>query len=192
MSVVFRIQGLHYYLPSQSQLNVTRYPLIKPNYSQQIWSDIDSRNKLFLQPTTVSPRLTDNFFDFTSHRSYRPPRIPPEQTDQQLSSYSKRPPSPSLTNDDPAFIFGNSILKSNKAELLNIFEEKFFHGEKANTYINKHGVVITEDGPFWPDDYRILHPTPKFLRRELTSKEFYLSPLMSSKTKGKRKEKLRI
>ena len=63
-------------------------------------------------------------------------------------------------------------------------ERQSVNDENSNAYANKYGVIINEDGPFWPRDYRILHPTPKLLSRELTPKEFYLTVnklLVSSK-----------
>ena len=83
------------------------------------------------------------------------------------------------------FLFGNSIIKSNKADILNIFDQQLIDGDNTNIYVNKHGVIIDDNGPFWPENYRILHATPKLLSRELTPKEFYLSSSMSSKKRKK-------
>lgn len=77
-------------------------------------------------------------------------------------------------------MFGNSILKTNKADALNIFNQQSTNHDNAGIYVNKYGVIISLDGPFWPRDFRILHPTPKLLSRELAPKEFYLTVTTSS------------
>ena len=68
----------------------------------------------------------------------------------------------------------NQFTRSNKADILKNLQQQLSSGDPTGTYSNKYGVIITGDGPFWPRDYRILHPPPKLLSRELTPKEFYL------------------
>ena len=67
-----------------------------------------------------------------------------------LNKYGSKPLAlPSMTADTP-FLFGNSIVKSNKADALNTFERNLLSGDNNTTYADKNGVIITEDGPFWP------------------------------------------
>ncbi|CAF1187108.1 unnamed protein product [Adineta steineri] len=167
------------------------------------WSEIDRRNARVLHPLnsknsfTAQKRLSTYYqfeknsnksFYFNSYHSYRSRRRSSQPTDDQncmsptmyLNKYMNKASSVPPINNNLSFVFGNSIIKSNKAEVLNIFEQKFTKGDKSNIYVDKNGVIITEDGPFWPDNYRILHPTPKLLSRELLQDEFNLSSSTSN------------
>ncbi|CAF4049927.1 unnamed protein product [Adineta steineri] len=167
------------------------------------WSEIDRRNARVLHPLnsknsfTAQKRLSTYYqfeknsnksFYFNSYHSYRSRRRSSQPTDDQncmsptmyLNKYMNKASSVPPINNNLSFVFGNSIIKSNKAEVLNIFEQKFAKGDKSNIYVDKNGVIITEDGPFWPDNYRILHPTPKLLSRELLQDEFNLSSSTSN------------
>jgi hypothetical protein len=215
MSLVFRINGLHFYLSSPPINSVGQYsPSVQPQEQKQAevvdtWNEIDRRNEHVLHPFnskdcskspnhfSISPdqfnKNSNKTFTLNSYHSYRPRRRSSQHTDDQiylnptsyLNPYINKQSSLPPINNDPSFIFGNSIVKSNKAETLNIFDQQLTDGDTTTTYANKYGVIIDEDGPFWPDNHRILHPTPKLLTRELTPKEFYLSTSMSSK-KGKK------
>ena len=99
-----------------------------------------------------------------------------------LNKYLGKQSSLAAFNSESTFLFGNSIIKSNKAEILNAIEQQLLLGEESNCFVDRHGVLISEDGPFWPDTYRILHPTPKLLNRTIVAKEFYLSPSVTGKT----------
>ena len=81
---------------------------------------------------------------------------------------------------NPTFLLGNSIIKSNKEDILTRLEQQSTLGGCSTVFTNKHGVIIDEDGPFWPRDFRILYPTPKLLTRELSPKELYLTNVNSS------------
>lgn len=207
MSLVFRIKGLHFYLSNPSINSVGQSSSSKQQESVDTWDEIDRRNEHVLYPlnpkssTKISNRFSIYHHDFdrnsnksfylNSYRSYRPRRRSSQRSDERiylnpsiyLNSYINKPTLTSSINNDPSFLFGNSIIKSNKADILTIFDQQLLNGDEANTYVNKHGIAIDEDGPFWPENYRILHPTPRLLSRELTPKEFYLSTPMSSKKK---------
>jgi hypothetical protein len=203
MSVVFRIQGLHYYLsnPSITTSSVGQCSSSKQEKSVDIWNEIDRRNEQVLNPrnSSKSPKhfsisyhqltkYSNKSFYFNSYHSYRQRRRSSQQSDDQnylnpsiyFNNYINKQSSLNSFNNDPTFLFGNSIIKSNKAEILNIFDQQLLAGEKSTIYIDQNGVIIDENGPFWPETYRILYPTPKLLTREATLKEFYLSPSMSS------------
>jgi hypothetical protein len=208
MSVVFRIKGLHFYLSNPSINSVGQYPSSKrKEESVDIWNEIDRRNEHVLNPlnsksSSKSPKhfskyyhqFTNNTaksFYLNSYRSCRQRRPSSHHSDDRiyldptiyLNKYLNKQSSVTSINTDPSFLFGNSIIKSNKADILNIFDQQLLNGDDANTFVNKHGITIDEDGPFWPENYRILHPTPKLLSREMTPKEFYLSPSMPGKKK---------
>jgi hypothetical protein len=211
MSVVFRIKGLHFYLSTPSINSVNQCSPTKQQESLDTWNEIDRRNEHVLNPlnskstfksknhfSIYHPQLTLNSnksFYLNSYHSYRPRRRSSQCSDEQiylnpsiyLNNYINKQTSTASINNDATFLFGNSIIKSNKADILNIFEQQLLNGDDRNICVNKHGVIIDENGPFWPENYRILHPTPKLLIRELTPKEFYLSPSMSSKKKKEKK-----
>lgn len=85
-------------------------------------------------------------------------------------------------NNASSVCYGNSFIKSNKSDIISILGQGASGFENSNIYTNKYGIIISEDGPFWPQDFRILHPTPKLLSREVTPKEFYLTVADSSST----------
>lgn len=208
MSLTFRINGLHFSFSASSFRSAGQR-----NSSQQLdtslrqadpWNEIDRRNQHVLYPLNAKEtygashhlrklnysksKLSSQSFTLESfHTSPRRRRSsPPPADDQAINDSSnscpklqdKRLTGPS-TNHEFTFVYGNSIIKSNKAGLLHLFESD----DQLLTYVNKYGVIIGIDGPFWPQDYRILHATPRLLSRELTPKEFYLptnSPFSSS------------
>lgn len=208
MTLVVRINNhLYYYnykslfkprasqrLSSQSNDHNT-YP-IDPH------SEIDRRNQRVLYPLNAKEsygaekshstfhyqkaKFSSNSFNLESYNTYsHSPHSSQRTTDEHLlnrssiyyqPSYEKR----TIINSDSSFLYGNSIIKTNKADILHFFEQqKSNTGENSNNYINKYGVIINTDGPFWPCDYRILYPTPKLLTREFTPKEFYFTVLLS-------------
>lgn len=211
MSVVFRIKGLHFYLSTPSRNTAAQCSSPKQYESVDTLDEIDRRNEYVLNPlnsknSSKSPKHfsiyhhqfinnSNKSFYFNSYHSYRSPRRSSTRTDEQLylnssiylNNYIHKRSSITINNNDPAFLFGNSIIRSNKADVLNVFDQQLLIGDNKNTYVNQYGVIIDEDGPFWPEHYRILHPTPKLLSRELTRKEFYLSPSISSKKKQRKK-----
>ncbi|CAF5134148.1 unnamed protein product, partial [Rotaria sp. Silwood1] len=169
------------------------------------WDEINRRNENVLHPVK-SKQIYQSENDFSnnnnhkafndlstkpfyinSYHSYRPLPDLSINTDQRINinpsiyinKYINKQSSFMSINNDSTLLYGNSIIKSNKATILNIFDQQLLDGYSTNTYVNKHGIIIDEDGPFWPENYRILHPTPKLLSRELTPKEFYLSSSMS-------------
>jgi hypothetical protein len=75
----------------------------------------------------------------------------------------------------------SSIFQSNKADLIHRMNKAENHAGK----INYHGITISKDGPFWPRDYRIIHPTPRLLDGKFLAKELYFTAdrLFSSKSK---------
>jgi len=201
MTVVFRIQGLHYYLSNPSITSVGQCSSSKQEESADIWNEIDRRNDQVLNPinTSTSPKhfsipyhqlskYSNKSFYLNSYHSYRQRPQSSQRTDDSiylnpsiyLNNYINKQSSLNSINNDPTFLFGNSIIKSNKADVLNIFDQQLLAGQTVSTYTDENGVLIDEDGPFWPENYRILYPTPKLLSREVTPKEFYLSPSMSS------------
>ena len=191
MSVVFRIEGLHYYLSNPSNISAGRSPSSKQETSTKIWNEIDRRNEQILNSkySPIPYHHSNKSFYLNSYRSYRQLRQSSQWTDDQnylnqsiyLNNYINQQSGVQSTGNDPTFLFGNSIIKSNKADILHIFDQQFLAGEKGTSYTDENGVIIDENGPFWPETYRILHPTPKLLTREVTAKEFYLSPSISSK-----------
>ena len=203
MSTMMRIHGFNFYVSNPSMISVGRCSLPLPNeFNRTIWNEIDRRNEQVLQiarkssqtANTFSKRVhrlpsidSNNSFYFNSYHSYhhRPSSSTSVQTNslQPSSIYLKQQSNLTSINNDQTLLFGNSIIKSNKADILNLFDQQFLTGDQCNNYRNKYGVSINEDGPFWPENYRILHPTPRLLSREVTPKEFYLSPSMSSKQK---------
>lgn len=206
MSVVFRINGLHFYLPSASPPSAGQCPPSKQEDSVDTWSEIDRRNARVLHPlyskyiSTAPKRFASYYhqfdkdsnksFYFDSYHSYHSQRRSSQPSDDQdfmtpaayLNKYMNKPLTIPPINNDATLLFGNSIIKSNKADILNIFERNALSGDNTHVYIDQNGVVITEDGPFWPETYRILHPTPKLLSRDLKQENFYLSSSVSSKT----------
>lgn len=194
-STMIRIHGFNFYISNPSMISVGRYSPLPIELNRTIWNEIDRRNAHVLQSAqtfskTIDrlPSITSNKnFDFNSYHSYH--HRPSSSTSTQINSlqtsslyHNKQSNLTSINHlNEQNLLFGNSIIKSNKADILNIFDQQFLTGDQCNTYTNKYGVLINEDGPFWPENYRILHPTPRLLTRELTPKEFYLSPSMSSK-----------
>jgi hypothetical protein len=205
MSVVFRINGLHFYLSSPTTNSSGQCPTPTQQGYVDTWSEIDRRNAHVLHPLNSkysseaqnhfsnyyhqSEKNTNRSFSFNSYHSYHSRRRSSQPNDDQnymdpsiyLNKYVNKPSSVYPVNNDPLFLFGNSIIKSNKADVLTIFGQRLANGDNTNTYVDKNGVIITEDGPFWPETYRILHPTPKLLSRGLSQEEFHLSPSGSSK-----------
>ncbi|CAF3574176.1 unnamed protein product [Rotaria socialis] len=179
--------------------------LIKHQETVDALSEIDRRNDNVLHPVKSKPisesqndfslcrqsmnEISNKPFYLNSYHSYRPLREFLRQTDDQnymnpsmyLNKHTTNPSPVVSINSNSSILLGNSIIKSNKATLLNISDQQFLNGDDSNNYTNKYGINIDDNGPFWPETYRILHPTPKLLSRELTPKEFYLSPTMSSK-----------
>ncbi|CAF0947049.1 unnamed protein product [Rotaria sordida] len=190
---------------SKFQRQYIRVDECSPPKSQEsidTWNEINRRNENVLNPAkskhisqsqnhfstnnhhNTLNDLSDKPFYLNSYHSYR--RLPEssQTTDDEINinpsiyiqKYTNKQQSSIISNtNDSSILFGNSIIKSNKASILNIFDQQLLDGDYKNSYVNKHGIRIDEDGPFWPDNYQILHPTPKFLSRELIPKEFYLS-----------------
>lgn len=193
MSNVIRLHGLNFYLSQPSMINIESCPAISFESDSDIWKEVDRRNDHILSSVKAkdNSRLipySRNSFYFNSYPSYH--QRPPSSTEQttgnssiHVNNYLNKQSTILSNHNDPTLLFGNSIIKSNKADIITLFEQQFLTGEQSNAYTNKYGVRINEDGPFWPENYRILHPTPRLLSRELTPKEFYLSPSMSSKEK---------
>ncbi|CAF0788858.1 unnamed protein product [Rotaria sordida] len=175
------------------------------------WSEIDRRNQRVLHPLNAKEsygtqnhlppfdyqrnKLSSNSFNLESYTNLcHRRRSLSNRNDEHLlddsvfdlrNLHGKRAPIISI-NKDSSFLYGNSILKSNKADILNKLDQRTINGENTTPYVNKYGIIISEDGPFWPHDFRILHPTPKLLSRELTPKEFYITAtnsLLPSKLK---------
>lgn len=202
-------------LPSQQTDNVR---------SNDTRTEIDRRNQRILYPLNAKDsygtqnyhssfnyqktKLSSNSFNLESYNSFcRNQRSLQRHDEHSINNFhhDKRTLLPTNNNNDnnnTMFLYGNSIIKTNKADILSILEQRSNSGDNSHTYINKYGVIIDEDGPFWPRDYRILYPTPKLLSREMLPKEFYLTAnnsLLSSKSKyynnskvkKKRKEKRR-
>lgn len=168
-------------------------------------AEINRRNETILHPikcqdisesqVDISNRhyplndISNKPFYLNSYHSYRPLREFLQQTDDQnymnpsiyLNKYTNKNSTVVSINSESSILFGNSIIKSNKATVLNIFDRQLLNGEQTNTYVNKYGITIDVNGPFWPENFQILHPAPKLLTRERTPKEFYLSSSISGK-----------
>jgi hypothetical protein len=164
-------------------------------------SEIDRRNQRILYPLNAKDtygseknpatfhyqkgKFSSSSFNLESYNSYcTNHRSIQRISDENLLDHSSIYFQPShdkrtIGNSNSTFIYGNSIIKTNKAAILSILEQQLNNGDNSNNYTNKYGVIINGDGPFWPHDYRILHPTPKLLSRELTPKEFYFTVLLS-------------
>jgi hypothetical protein len=202
MSLVYRVNGLHFYLPP---LSINRAGQRLPSQQTEAkirqgdsWNEIDRRNQRVLHPLNAKEsygtqnhlpafhyqrnKLSNNSFNLESYHSYCHRRRHSLQRNDSLedSSLQFQKGSPLTSINDTTFLYGNSVIKSNKADILHRLEQQSNNGENGNTFVNKYGVIIGEDGPFWPCDFRILHPTPKLLSRELIPKEFYLTVTNSS------------
>lgn len=202
MAFAFRLKGLNFYL-SSPPVRTGQSSFSSPPESEQPidnrWTEIDRHNHHVLYPIHAKsshspsrrfsfypplPRTSKKGFQLSSSSSsfhYRQQQRRDEQTtplmnpSAYLTKYFTKQSSLGPFNSDSSFLFGNSIIKSNKAEILNAFEQQLINGEESTTYVDRHGVKITEDGPFWPETYRILHPAPKLLNRNALGKELYLS-----------------
>lgn len=176
------------------------------------WSEIERRNRSVLCSNTGKdahePRefvFNDNYlnnhalngsFDFDALGNYRRRRRFSMQSNDCLSQKSfhfqklseSRSPF-AVVRDESSLLAGNSIVKSNKADLLHLFEQRSSTLSSSNNsssaYVNRNGVVITEDGPFWPGDCRILHPTPKLHTREIIAKEPIAIPDVGTSSSSK-------
>jgi hypothetical protein len=215
MSLAFRIHGLHFYYPSlPKNRSGQRFPPQSSENnirSNDAWNEIDRRNQRILYPLNAKEsygkqdyhstfdyqktKLQSNSFNLEAYNSYyRRQRLTQRNSEHIINNstiylqkiHEKQILLTSNNNNNSSLLYGNSFIKTNKAIILKILEEKQLTTSKnSTTYIDKHGVVIGEDGPFWPHDFRILYPTPKLLSRELTPKEFYLTvtnSLLSSKS----------
>ncbi|CAF0779774.1 unnamed protein product [Rotaria sp. Silwood1] len=200
---------LHFYFPSilinRAGQHLPSHQIETNAHHNDPLSEIERRNQRVLHPLnakesygtqnhlpTFDPqrnKFSSNDFNLESYTSFcRRRRLSSNRNDEHLlddSSFDvqnlrgKRVPLTSI-NRDSLFLYGNSILKSNKADIINLLDQRTNNGENTTPYVNKYGIIIGEDGPFWPHNFRILHPTPKFLSRELTPKEFYLTITNSS------------
>ena len=166
------------------------------------WSEIDRRNRNVLYPHNAKDSCEpSDYFSTTNYKVnnlelesdnnyYRRRRRFSHQNNEYVLDNSsfhfqklhdKRTSLTAIDNDS-VFLYGNSIIKSNKADILNILDQQSTSNPNTNTFLNRHGIKISDDGPFWPSDFRILHPTPKLFIREVTPKEFYLPTTNSSST----------
>lgn len=199
MSFAFRIDGLHYYFPFSSIRRAgQRFSQVQqgegPLHATDPWTEIDQRNQRVLHPLNAKDtygshngnrsfnysktKLSSHSFSLESFQSLARRRHDSKSNDDLFScassstfqSYLDKRFSGNPSNPDLSFIYGNSVIVSNKGKLLHLFEKGLL-----NIYVTKYGVMISQDGPFWPRDYRILHPTPRLLTRELSPKEFYLT-----------------
>ncbi|CAF3266310.1 unnamed protein product [Rotaria socialis] len=169
------------------------------------WSEIDRRNQRVLYPLNAKEsygaqnhlpkfngqknKFSSGSFNLDSYTNYcLRRRLSSNRNDEQLledasvdlqNFHSKRQ-FQTIIKKDSSFLYGNNLLKSSKSDLISIFDQRSINGETTGTYANKHGVIISLDGPFWPRDFRILHPTPKLLSRELAPTEFYFTVTNSS------------
>ena len=203
MSFAFRIHGLHFYFTSSSSsssINRAGQRLTNGQqtdshgHSNDPWNEIDQRNQRVLHPLNAKDtygairrtrtfnypktHLSDHSFNLDALQNFSRRRRSSQANDDMSSfdssstyqKYLDKRFAGHSTNSDLSFLYGNSVVQSNKGKLLSLFA----NGD-LTIYVNKHGVMISEDGPFWPRDYRILHPTPRLLTRELSPKEFYLT-----------------
>ncbi|UJR13507.1 hypothetical protein I4U23_000521 [Adineta vaga] len=179
-------------------------PPLQQEESVDKWSEIDRRNAHVLHPlyskhSSTAPKRFSTYyhefekdsnksFYFDSYHSYQSRRRSSQPLDDQnlmtpsiyLNKYMNKPLAIPTITDNTTLLFGNSIIKSNKAEILCTFERNALNGDSTNVYVDKNGVIITENGPFWPETFRILHPTPKLLSRDLIQEESYLSSSVSN------------
>ncbi|CAF3724533.1 unnamed protein product [Rotaria sp. Silwood1] len=87
-------------------------------------------------------------FYLNCYHSYRPLPDLSINSDQQIdinpsiyiNKYINKQSSFMLINNDSTLLYGNSIIKSNKATILNIFDQQLLDGYATNTYVNKHGI----------------------------------------------------
>lgn len=198
---VIRIKGLNFYLSTPS-LSKRRTPPSLPQDErprEDPWNIIDRRNDDVLQPirnrneNKSSTRLSiysktklTKAIHLNSYHHYRTRRRSSDRSDENqsmmnpsayLNKYANKSSTLTQNQTDSTFLFGNSIVKSNKAEVLLAFEQQILNGnDETNVYVNKHGIVISEDGPFWPESFRILHPTPRLANRTIGVKQYYLPP----------------
>ena len=206
MSFAFRINGLHYFFPSTSADRAghrlsQNQPIETNSHATDPWSEIDQRNQRLLHPLNAKDtygsngharsfhqpkaRLSSHTFSLDAlqglarrHRaSHSNDDVFTLDSSNSFQNYLDKRFSGHPTNSDLSFMCANAVIISNKSKLIHLFES----GD-LTVYVTKYGVTINEDGPFWPRDYRILHPTPRLLTRELSPKEFYLTVSNSSST----------
>lgn len=158
------------------------------------WNEIDQRNQRLLHPLNAKDtygsnvngrsfhysknKLSNHSFNLDALQNLSRRRRASHSNDDvftfdssnSFQTYLDKRFSGHQTNSDGSLTLGNIVITSNKSKLIHLFE----NGD-LSIYVTKHGVMINEDGPFWPRDYRILHPTPRLLTRELSPKEFYLT-----------------
>ncbi|CAF1456149.1 unnamed protein product [Didymodactylos carnosus] len=194
-TVVFRIKGINFYLSDQTPTTT----VISTNSYIDPWSEIDLRNQRILHPLNQkqysnghirfhnyqnSKYLSDfDLENFSSYnRQYSRQQQQQQQNDQlllhgsinhwsQTFDSSSRYYMVDSNKNDNSFLIGNSIVKSNKEDLLIALDcSKLDNGK----FINKYGIEFDEHGPFWPKEFKILHPTPKLVSQSYQNKEYYL------------------
>jgi len=210
ISLVIRLHDLYfYYLSLLKNRAGQRHPsqTTENNVRQgDQWNEIDRRNQRVLYPLNAKEsygaqnpystfnyqknKLSSHTFNLESYHTFFRRGLSSQRNDEptlknsENSFQNKRTLLTSNNNTSP-FLYGNNIVKTNKVDILNFLEQQTNTGDSSNIYVNKHGIIINANGPFWPRNFSILYPTPKLLSRELTPKEFYLivnNSLLSSKS----------
>jgi hypothetical protein len=193
MSFAFRVNGFNYYLPplsSSSRARSVCFP-VHENSSTELRHAIDRHNEQVLRAHCRADSLcqSEALRRFDPTRSTRRGSSP--MTDERptvavfssgyLSKYMNKSPASMPLQADRTLVLGNSIIKSNKAETLHAFEQQSGNGVRPETYVDRHGVLIDEHGPFWPETFDILHPTPKLTHRRSPTHEPYASRPITSR-----------
>ena len=201
MSLVFRIQGLNFYLSSSSSSvsNVNhRPPFAQPSHplSRAFFDDIDRRNERVLhslgsQSTTALPSISPtSAVCLEAAENARARRQSPFHWDTKASNVvqncTNEHRSDVSNNSDSSVSLDINAIRSNKASILHLLKQNIVDRGNSKMCVEKNGVIVSEDGPFWPENHRLLHPTPKLPTRHLTQQEE--SPLSSS-VSGKRNDR---
>ncbi|CAF1520003.1 unnamed protein product, partial [Rotaria sp. Silwood1] len=129
------------------------YEQWRANIHRELEEDLQRQVRELLEETEREERLAKLQRQFIRYRPLPDLSI---NTDQQINinpsiyinKYINKQSSFMSINNDSTLLYGNSIIKSNKATILNIFDQQLLDGHSTNTYVNKHGIIIDEDGPF--------------------------------------------
>lgn len=169
-----------------------------PTQTNDPYSEIDRRNQRVLYPLNAKDtygtqkyhssfnyqrtKLSSHSFNLETYNSYcrRSLQRNDEHSFDDPNHYfptlhEQRTTINNHHHQNSSFQYVNQVIRSNKADILSHLDPPLNPGDSTATYTTKYGVIISGDGPFWPQDHRILHPTPQLLSRELIPKEFYLT-----------------
>lgn len=168
-----------------------------PTQTNDPYSEIDRRNQRILYPLNAKDtygtqkyhssfnyqrtKLSSHSFNLETYNSYcrrslqRNDEHSFDDPNHYFPTLHEQRTTINNHHQNSSFQYVNQVIRSNKADILSHLDPPLNPGDSTATYTTKYGVIISGDGPFWPQDHRILHPTPQLLSRELIPKEFYLT-----------------